>query len=457
MPGSVVERFRGLVVGLAVSAMVLAGVVPAHAQGPLTVLHVFLAVGQSNMSGWGLPVGGGRDPEDPRIFQFGANVRTLRPATVPLDMHDAPGGISPATTLAREYLKTQAGNVGVLIVPAAHSGTAFTSAANTLTWSVGKASAPEFDLSTLAVTQTREAIAAAVAAGMDVDLKGILWLQGEANSSMSTAEYSMELDGLIAFFRARLSAPTLPFVVGGMTPEGIADTPPRVNVDRAHRETPGRVPYTGFAAPMTGGVNVNDRIHFSREGVEFLGRTYLAGYRAAVAAGGSTGGPGADVSVPAAAGTAIGATAAADRRLGQAAAPIACGLPRGGCRQEYERGTIIWSLATGASKSVGGIRAKWAAAGAEGGQLGYPTGNEVCGLRNGGCQQIFQGGAIIWSPATGSRLSVGGIRAAWADAGFETGRRCCQAANEYLTGGDAARNVQGGRLLRSPASAARIG
>jgi D-alanyl-D-alanine carboxypeptidase len=78
-------------------------------------------------------------------------------------------------------------------------------------------------------------------------------------------------------------------------------------------------------------------------------------------------------------------------------------------------------------------------------------------LRNGGCQQIFQGGAIIWSPATGSRLSVGGIRAAWAAAGFETGRRGCQAANEYLTGGGADRNVQGGRLLRLPAPGAGNG
>ncbi|WP_307462832.1 sialate O-acetylesterase [Pseudarthrobacter oxydans] len=331
VPGSAVKRFRGLLVGLDVSVLAFGGVVPAHAPDPVTELHVFLAAGQSNMAGWGLPVGGDRDPADPRMFQYGSKARTLRPATAPLDMHDTPPGLSPATTLAREYLKTQAGNVGVLIIPAAHSGTAFTSAANTLTWSVGSASAPEFDLSTLAVTQTRDGIAAASAAGLHVELKGILWLQGESNSSMSTSEYSTRLDELIAFFRSRLAAPTLPFVVGGMTPEGIADTPSRANVDRSHRETPARVPSSGFAPPMTGGVNVDDRIHFSRAGVEFLGKTYLAGYWAAVAAGGSTSPPGADGGGnPAAAGTAIRAAPVANPGLGQAAAPSACGLPQDG-------------------------------------------------------------------------------------------------------------------------------
>lgn len=342
MPGSAVKRFRGLLVGLDVSVLAFGGVVPAHAQDPVTELHVFLAAGQSNMAGWGLPGGGDRDPVDPRILQYGAKVRTLRPATVPLDMHDTPPGLSPATTLAREYLKNQAGNVGVLIIPAAHSGTAFTSAANTLTWSVGSASAPEFDLSTLAVTQAHDGIAAASAAGLDVELKGILWLQGESNSSMSTSEYSTRLDELIAFFRSRLAAPTLPFVVGGMTPEGIADTPPRANVDRSHRETPARVPSSGFAPPMTGGVNVDDRIHFSRAGVEFLGTSYLAGYWAAVAAGGSTSPPeaGGGGNVPAAAGTASGEAAAANPGPGQAAAPRACGQPQGGA--------LAWSRHRGA-------------------------------------------------------------------------------------------------------------
>ena len=134
------------------------------------------------MSGRGLPVGGARDAEDPRIFQYGAKIRTFRAATVPLDMHDSATGISPATAMAREYLKTQPANVGVLIIPAAHGSTGFTSALGALTWSVGAAISPTSDLPGLAIKQTLEGIAAARAAGYVVEFKGVLWHQGENNS-----------------------------------------------------------------------------------------------------------------------------------------------------------------------------------------------------------------------------------------------------------------------------------
>ena len=58
--------------------------------------------------------------------------------------------------------------------------------------------------------------------------------------------------------------------------------------------------------------------------------------------------------------------------------------------------------------------------GAEDGGLGYPTSGEICGLRDGGCYQGFQGGAIYWSPATGAHGVLGAIRDAWARQG---GRR----------------------------------
>ena len=272
---------RGLLVGLVVSALMMAGVAPAQAAETVTVLHVFLAAGQSNMSGRGLPRGSTDDPADPRIFQYGAKDRRFRTATVPLDMHDTASGISPATTFAREYLKTQPGNVGVLIIPAAHGGTGFTSASSSLTWSVGAATSSALDLAELAVRQTQAGMAAARATGRAVHLKGVLWHQGENNSSMTTSAYSAQLDKLIAFFRSRLAAPKLPFVVGQMAREGIEATPGRVNIDRSHRETPARVAYTGFAPSKAGTVNSGDRIHFNRAGVEYLGKTYLSGYRLA--------------------------------------------------------------------------------------------------------------------------------------------------------------------------------
>ena len=271
------------VIILSVIALMLAGVVPAQAAArAVTTLHVFLAAGQSNMSGRGLPIGGGEDARDPRIFQYGAKNRTLRAAIVPLDMHDTPSGLSPATTMAREYLKTQPADVGVLIIPAAHGDTAFTSAAGDPDRPSARVSA-KYDLPALAVAQTLSGVAAAKKAGYAVELKGILWHQGEGNSSTGATTYSAKLDQLIAYFRSRLSAPKLPFVVGRMTPESIAATPGRANVDKVHYETPGRVAYTGFAPSLACALNPGDSTHFSRVGVEYLGRSFLAAYRQAAA------------------------------------------------------------------------------------------------------------------------------------------------------------------------------
>lgn len=242
-------------------------------------LHVFLAVGQSNMSGRGMPISG--EVADARIFQFGANLRTLRPATVPLDMHDvhAAAGLSPATTFARNYLRTQPDNVGVLLIPAAHGNTGFTTSTTSLTWTPNTATDPALDLPALAVAQTLEGIEAARAAGYTVILKGILWHQGENNGNMARATYEGLLDGLISYLRTSLGGATLPFVAGQMSIVMIEESSMnREEVDNAHSGTPARVPYTGFAPSLRGATNEGDTTHFSKIGVEYLGKTYLAGY-----------------------------------------------------------------------------------------------------------------------------------------------------------------------------------
>lgn len=243
----------------------------------IDTLHVFLAAGQSNMSGRGLPVGG--EVKDPRILQYGATRRVIEPATVPLDMHDAATGLSPATTFAKNYLKTQPANVGVLLIPAAHGATGFTTSTTTLTWTPNAATDPALDLPALAVTQTLAGIEAARAAGYTVSTRGIIWHQGEQNGSTSQSSYEGSLDSLISYFRTSLGGATLPFVVGQMSIVFMEESGlPRENVNRAHTGTPARVPYTGFAPSLRGATNDGDTTHFSKAGVEYLGKTYLAGY-----------------------------------------------------------------------------------------------------------------------------------------------------------------------------------
>ncbi|MFF2675125.1 LGFP repeat-containing protein, partial [Arthrobacter koreensis] len=103
--------------------------------------------------------------------------------------------------------------------------------------------------------------------------------------------------------------------------------------------------------------------------------------------------------------------------------PETCGLRDGGCYQNYQNGAILWSKTTGAQISANGpIREAWRKTGYETGALGYPTGPETCGLRDGGCYQNYQNGAILWSKTTGAQISVNGaIREAWRKTGYETG------------------------------------
>jgi len=127
--------------------------------------------------------------------------------------------------------------------------------------------------------------------------------------------------------------------------------------------------------------------------------------------------------VPAAASQQIGAYASSHPSLGSPTTAIACGLANGGCYQGFQGGTVMWSGSSGAyAVTAGPITGAWQAIGAEGSQAGYPTSDMICGLKNNGCFQNFQGGSILWSAASGASLvPFGAIRDYWAAQGFENG------------------------------------
>jgi uncharacterized protein with LGFP repeats len=107
--------------------------------------------------------------------------------------------------------------------------------------------------------------------------------------------------------------------------------------------------------------------------------------------------------------------------LGYPVGDATCGLSGGGCGQGFERGVIYWSPATAAYPMTAEMLARWDALGRETGGLGYPATDRVCGLRDGGCVQHFQNGSLYWSPATGTRWVRGAIRDSWAGGGWEGG------------------------------------
>lgn len=78
-----------------------------------------------------------------------------------------------------------------------------------------------------------------------------------------------------------------------------------------------------------------------------------------------------------------------------------CGLRYGGCFQQFASGKMYWAPGVGAWPIRGGMEAMWRSAGAESGSLGYPMSPEFCRVDGTGCQQIFQGGPLIWGAGLG--------------------------------------------------------
>jgi uncharacterized protein with LGFP repeats/GH25 family lysozyme M1 (1,4-beta-N-acetylmuramidase) len=164
--------------------------------------------------------------------------------------------------------------------------------------------------------------------------------------------------------------------------------------------------------------------------------------------------------VPEEAARAIADVRARTPELGAQTSGIICGLRDGGCYQNFQAGAVVWSPSFGAHPSPSGpIRTAWQQAGYESGVLGYPTSEVVCGLKDGGCFQDFQGGAIVWTPATGAWVSPNGpVRTAWEKSAYEAGPMGYPVGGQIcgIAGGGCYQNFQAGAILWSPASGAYL-
>ncbi len=143
-------------------------------------------------------------------------------------------------------------------------------------------------------------------------------------------------------------------------------------------------------------------------------------------------------------------------RLGYPLSGEVCGLRDGGCFQPFQGGSVYWSPASGAHVVLGSIGERWGGQGWEFGRLGYPLSGEVCGLRDGGCFQPFQGGSVYWSPASGAQVVLGSIGDRWGQQGWEFGWLGYPVGSEVcgLRGGGCFQPFQGGAVYWSPASGA---
>ena len=129
-----------------------------------------------------------------------------------------------------------------------------------------------------------------------------------------------------------------------------------------------------------------------------------------------------------------------------------CTLKDGWCYQVFERGTVYWSPQSGAHNIHGGIRDKWASIGYEWGKLGFPISNEMGGLKNDGVYQEFENGVIYYTDTTGAHTNNGGIRDEYAKNGYENSVFGYPIGDEVcgLKDGGCYQSFQEGRIYWTP-------
>lgn len=239
----------------------------AAAQTPLPPkgqFHLFLLVGQSNMAGRGVVAAEDKVPH-PRVLMLNQAGEWVA-AVDPMHFDKSVAGVGLGRTFGIEIAAANPG-VTIGLIPCAVGGSPIAA------WQPGvfyqpTKSHPWDD----ALRRTKLALQAGT-------LKGILWHQGESDSSRDLAPaYEGKLHDLIARFRRELKAPAVPFVVGQLG--RFADAPWtefRTRVDRAHRELPLKVKQTAFV-PSEGLTHKGDKTHFNAESYREFGRRYAQAY-----------------------------------------------------------------------------------------------------------------------------------------------------------------------------------
>jgi hypothetical protein len=219
-------------------------------------LELFLLIGQSNMAGRGAIEPQDREPL-PRIYMLTQKMEWA-PAVDPLHF-DKPDRLGVG--IGRSFAKVLAAanpNASIGLIPAAFGGSALNE------WGAEGEHYPN------ALRRARKAME-------NGKLRGILWHQGEADSSKPelARTYRERFAKLAERLRKDLNAPDVPIVVGQLGEFFTRDLAAVVNEQLAM--IPLAVPRTAFVSSQ-GLVHKGDNVHFDTPSLREFGRRYGLAY-----------------------------------------------------------------------------------------------------------------------------------------------------------------------------------
>lgn len=246
----------------------------ASCKGKEQTYDVYLCIGQSNMAGRGDMVPGDDRILDGVFLLNGDGVPV--PAAAPLNIYSsirkkaAMQGINPAWSFAkRMHAKT---GRPILLVVNAKGGTSIDLWVKTApcdTFRVKRGDEESWDGEPTpqfygeAVRRARQAMRYG-------KLKGILWHQGEGDSSSEErrSSYMQKLAGMVKDLRDDLGEPEVPFIAGEAGYNGLGE-----GINPVLREIGSNVPYS-CCVSAEGLALREDNVHFTREAQIELGERY---------------------------------------------------------------------------------------------------------------------------------------------------------------------------------------
>jgi hypothetical protein len=236
-------------------------------------VDIYLLLGQSNMKGRGdIPA---EQTTDPLIVNMNMENDLWYEAEHPLHKAGVPdlidgsdnAGVGPGLDFAKTLL-SQTNGVRIALVPCAIGGSWIN------LWQPGR------DFYTNAIYRAQKALADAPPGVARI--KGVLWLQGESDSTDARyAAYSGKLSTLVQSLRADLNEPDLPFIA--CTIGTFINSPdyPRVQeINYDLLSLPQREPYTACVDARDLSGHIGDNMHYNTASQEIIGARFAAEYAA---------------------------------------------------------------------------------------------------------------------------------------------------------------------------------